>query len=100
MQTIEKTDAVQAAPISVVTRVRRRVAVVLGTLAFVIAGGVGVASAQTTPVDPLDGAGDSFFTDLTSYLTGTLIPAVIGLALVGIAVGMLLRWGKKAVKSS
>jgi hypothetical protein len=61
--------------------------------------GAGSAFA-TTSTDPLGGAGDSFFTDLKDYLTGNLIPAVIGLAVIGVAVGMLIKWGKKGSKAA
>lgn len=81
-------------------RVRNAAAATLVTLAFVI-GGASSASAQTVdPADPLDGAGDGFFTTLTGYLTGSLIPAVIGLTVIGVAVAMLIKWGKKGAKSA
>lgn len=75
-------------------RTVQRVAVGAMTLALVV-GAPSAAFAQTTPTDPLDGAGDSAFTDLKSYLTTKLIPAVIGLALVGLAAGLLFKWLRK-----
>jgi hypothetical protein len=79
-------------------RSRARIATVLVSVAFVIAGAGAPAFATTT--DPLGGAGDSFFTTLQGYLTSVLVPAVIALALIGVAVSMLLKWGKKAAKSA
>lgn len=58
--------------------------------------GAGSASAQTA-TDPLDGGGDAIFTTLTSYLTTSLVGKVFALAVVSIAIGLVLRWVKKAV---
>lgn len=112
MQTIEQNKVEAAAPteakrtglvariVDAVRRVRGRVSGVLVTLAFLVAGaGVGTASATTGSTDPTGGAGDTFFTSLTSYLTGHLIAAVLALAVIGVSVSMLLSWGKKAAKS-
>lgn len=69
----------------------------LASVALVVAfivGGPSAAFATTT--DPLAGGGDSLFTTLQSYLTGNLVPAVIGLAVVGMAIGLLIKWAKKA----
>lgn len=95
MQTITQDSVVVAKPVS---RIRRRIAVMLFALASVF--GFGAANAFALPVDPLSGAGDTFFTTLSGYLTTTLVPAVIGLAVIGIAVSMLIKWGKKGAKSS
>lgn len=56
----------------------------------------GAANAQTA-VDPLDGGGDAIFSTLTDYLTGSLVGKVFALAVVSIAIGLVLRWVKKAV---
>jgi hypothetical protein len=74
-------------------------AAVLGAL---MVGGSAVSAYADVPdpTDPLGGSGDSFFTTAKDYLTTHLIPAVIGLTLVGLAVGMLIKWGKKATKSA
>jgi hypothetical protein len=68
------------------------------SMALVVVFG-GVASASTT-TDPLGGAGDGFFTQLKGYLTDHLIPSVITLAVIGVAVGMLIKWGKKGSKAA
>ena len=112
MQTIEQNKVEAAAPTEAkragfvvriamaVRRMRNRVSGVLVTLAFLVAGaGVGTASATTGSTDPTGGAGDTFFTSLTSYLQDHLIVAVLALAVIGVSVSMLLSWGKKAAKS-
>ena len=81
------------------TRARKRAAGVIATLAFLVAGSATAANASTGSFDPTGGAGDTFFTNLTSYLQGHLIAAVLALAVIGVAVSMLLGWGKKAAKS-
>lgn len=97
MQTIPQA-AVQAAPVSRVSRLRGRIAAVVVTLAFAIGGSASSAFAVVT--DPTAGAGDTFFTTLSGYLTTYLIPAVLTLTVIGVAVSMLLKWGKRAAKSS
>jgi hypothetical protein len=60
--------------------------------------GLGVAPAYaSTTTDPLDGGGDAIFTTLTDYLTGSLVAKVFALAVVSIAIGLVLRWVRKAV---
>jgi hypothetical protein len=67
---------------------------------FVIAGLEAPSFATCDPTtDPTCGSGDSLFTTLTDYLTTHLVPLVVGLAVVGIAVSLLIKWGKKAAKS-
>lgn len=60
--------------------------------------GLSVSPAMATgPTDPLQGGGDGIFTDLTDYLTGSLVAKVFALAIVSIAIGLVLRWVRKAV---
>lgn len=74
---------------------------VLGALVLSLVAAPSVAMAQTTaPVDPLNGAGSGLFDTLKGYLTGSLVPAVIALAVVGMAIGLLIKWGKKAKNSA
>jgi hypothetical protein len=87
------------AKVGLFTRSRKRAAGVLATLAFLVAGSATAANASTPSTDPTGGAGDTFFTSLTAYLQGHLIVAVLALAVIGVAVSMLLSWGKKAAKS-
>lgn len=89
----------------IIARIRGRLAGVLVTFSMVLLGGAGAANAavpgQTDPAtDPLAGSGDSLFTSLKDYLTGHLVPAVVGLIVVSIAVGMLIKWGSKGAKKA
>lgn len=103
MQTIEKTEAAPA-PVKVgrmtrfMSKTRNRVALMLSAAAVTILAPE-AAFATTGSTDPTGGAGDTFFTSLTSYLQGHLIVAVLALAVIGVSVSMLLSWGKKAAKS-
>ncbi|MBN9326846.1 MAG: hypothetical protein BGO38_05360 [Cellulomonas sp. 73-145] len=103
MQTIERTEAAPA-PVKVgrfarfMSKTRNRIALTLSAAAVTVLAPE-AAFATTPSTDPTGGAGDTFFTSLTSYLQGHLIVAVLGLAVIGISVGMLLGWGKKAAKS-
>lgn len=76
---------------------KARAAALFSTTALLLVGMT--APALATSTDPLGGAGSGLFTTLTSYLTTILVPAVIGLAVVGIAVTLLMKWGKKGAKS-
>lgn len=77
--------------------IKAKAAAVFTTTVLLVAGMAAPSFASST--DPLNGAGSGLFTTLTSYLTTILVPAVIGLALVGIAVTLLMKWGKKGAKS-
>lgn len=79
--------------------VKRRVALISATVALLTLAG-STASYADTPTDPTGGAGASFFTSVTSYLQNNLIAAVLGLAVIGVIVSMIIKWGKKAAKSS
>lgn len=92
------TTPVETKPLGRFARLRNRVSAMFAALAALIVVPIGAASA-TTPADPTGGAGDSLFTTLTEYLQGHLIVAVLALAAIGISVGMLLGWGKKAAKT-
>ena len=50
--------------------------------------------------DPTSGAGTQIFDDLKSYLTGNLIPAFFGLVVVGLIIGLAVKWVKKARSAS
>jgi len=111
MRVLERRAAVAATPTNdegIVRRSRRAVAIRFGTVASavvgLIAGGASMASAATT-VDPdpttdvTGGAGDTFFSTITSYLTGHLIISVLTLLAVTVGLSMLISWGRKAAKS-
>jgi hypothetical protein len=66
-------------------------------MASLMVAGVGAANAATT--DPTNGAGTAIFDDMKAYLTGNLIPAFFGLLIVGIIVGLVVAWVKRARKS-
>jgi hypothetical protein len=59
--------------------------------------GLGASPSYATSTDPLDGGGDGIFTQLTAYLTGSLVAKVFALAVVSIAIGLVLKWVRKAV---
>lgn len=59
--------------------------------------GLSGAPAYATTTDPLNGGGDEIFTTLTDYLTGSLVAKVFALAVVSIAIGLVLKWVRKAV---
>lgn len=66
-----------------------------------VAASVGLPLAANAAVDPSVGTAVSGgFTDLTGFLTTTLIPAVFTIAVIGIAVGLGLRWLRRGAKSS
>jgi len=50
--------------------------------------------------DPTAGAGTQIFTDLQSYITSNLIPAFFGLVVVGLIVGLVVKWVRKARSAS
>ena len=86
---------------SLIARIRTRIGAVLATLAFIV--GVPVASASATApsgTDLTDGAGDTFFSTITSYFTSDVLPAVLVLLALMVGVGVLIKWGKRAAKSS
>lgn len=96
--TIERTETVaDVQKPGIVARVRNRFAAVFAFMAAMVSV-PGAAFAQTdAPSDPLAGGGDGIFTQLTSYLQTHLVPAVMALAVVSIAIGLVLRWVRKAV---
>lgn len=57
------------------------------------------ASASPPPPGLLNGAESSFFSSISGFLTGNLLPLVFVLAAVVIGAGMLFRYGRKAVSS-
>ena len=70
----------------------------VAAVSFVVAMlGAAAPSYATTPTDPLNGGGDTIFTTLTDYLTTSLVGKVFALAVVSIAIGLVLRWVRKAV---
>ena len=78
-----------------------RIGAVLDTLAFIV--GVQVESASATApsgTDLTDGAGDTFFSTITSYFTSDVLPAVLVLLALMVGVGVLIKLGKRAAKSS
>lgn len=78
----------------------RRVSAAVSFAALMLFGMASAAFAQTGPTDPLGGAGDSFFSTISDYMKTKLVPAVILLALIGVAVTLLIKWGKKGAKSA
>jgi hypothetical protein len=83
-------------------RNKKILASVLGlpALAMVLLMGSGGTAFATAPADPTGGAGDTFFTGIQDYLTGHLIVLVLGLAVIGVIIGLVIKWGKKAAKSA
>jgi type IV secretory pathway VirB2 component (pilin) len=83
-----------ASRVGLIRKARLALSSALVTVSFVLMGNVSAANATT--VDPLDGAGDGIFTTLSGYLTTKLIPAVLALAVIGIGVGLLIKYVRKA----
>lgn len=77
-------------------KVRNRIAAVLAFLTCLI---VASPAHATPPPSLLDGAENSFFSSISGFLTGNLLPLVFVLAAVVIGAGMLIRYGRKAVSS-
>lgn len=88
---------------STIRQIGHRGRMALGTLSVAAVGMVvGAGSAFATPpvvTDPTGGAGDQFFSAISSYITAHLIPSVITLTILVVGFGMLLAWGKRAAKS-
>lgn len=64
-----------------------------------VVGSTSVAMADPTidpTADPTGGNGDLLFTTLQNYIQSHLIIGVIALAVIGLVVGLLLRYGRKA----
>lgn len=101
MQVLDrKTTAAAVRKAGAVARTRKGLASLLVTLAFVV-GTVSPASAATPDptTDVTGGAGDTFFTTLTSYFTGHVLISVLALLALTVGVSMLIGWGRKAAKS-
>jgi len=81
-------------------RGRARVATVLVTVAFVIAGGTVAANASTTDTDLTVGSGDTYFSSIENYFKDHVIASVLVLVALMTGVGLLIRWGRKAAHSS
>lgn len=81
-----------------VARIRRRAALVMLTMALFTAGGIAPSFASTT--DLTNGAGDTFFSTITSYFTANVLPKVLILLALMVGVGVLIKWGRRAAKSS
>lgn len=84
----------------IVARMRTRIGAILATLAFMIGVPVASASATAPGTDLTNGAGDTFFSTITSYFTSDVLPAVLVLLALMVGVGVLIKWGKRAAKSS
>jgi len=76
----------------------RRAAAIVGVFMSVLTFGVPAFADTTT--DPTAGAGTGLFTTLQTYLTSNLIPAFFGLAAVGLIIGLVVKWVKKARSAS
>jgi len=86
--------------VSLVTRLRGKIASVLAFLAVLVV--VAPTSANAAPAPGtglLGGSETSFFSTIQGYLTGSLLPLVFVLAAVVIGAGMLIKYGRKAVSS-
>lgn len=86
-----------AAPVAVKVshKVRTRLVAVLAFLATLLV----VTPANAAPPSLLNGAETSFFSSISGFLTGNLLPLVFVLAAVVIGATMLIRYGRKAVSS-
>lgn len=97
---ITETRPVVADKVSVLSRLRSRIAAIVITVAAFTVATIAPASATPPDTDLTDGAGDTFFSTITSYFTGDVLPAVLVLLALMVGVGVLIKWGKRAAKSS
>lgn len=77
----------------------RRTATILVPAVLVTAGSTSGAYAVGSSTDLTNGAGDTFFTKITSYFTGHVLVSVLALLALTVGVSMLIGWGKRAAKS-
>lgn len=94
--TVPPSSEVQAHASRPLARIRDRGLAVVAFLTVLLLT-AGPANAQAT--DPLNGGGDTIFSTLTSFIQTSLVGKVFALAVVSIAVGMVLKWVKKAVNA-
>lgn len=101
MQNItEHAPTVTEAPkVSVVARLRNRIAGVFAMLSALFVVVPSAAHATVPDTDLTGGAGDTFFTSLTDYFTGNVIGPVLVLAALMVGVGLLIAWGRKGARS-
>ena len=88
--------------VSLVARLRGKIASVLAFLAVLVVVAPTSANAAPAPApgaNLLGGSETSFFSTIQGYLTGSLLPLVFVLAAVVIGAGMLIKYGRKAVSS-
>jgi hypothetical protein len=97
--TIERPAVAAPSRLGLVSRLRNRVSAVLAMLAALVVVPAGAASATTPDSDLTGGAGDTFFTAITSYFQDNVIVAVLGLFALTVGVAVLMKWGRKAAKS-
>jgi len=57
------------------------------------------AAFAQTPVDPTGGAAESMFDDISSFITGILLPAAALVVLIGIAFRLAVKWVRRGVSS-
>jgi hypothetical protein len=100
MQNIDTRPAVADKAPGIVHRLRSRIAAGTLIVAALVIGAVSPASASTSSTDLTGGAGDTFFTTITAYFTGHVLPSVLVLLALMVGVGVLIKWGKRAAKSS
>lgn len=77
----------------------RRTATIMVPMALVTAGSTGGAFAVGSSTDLTNGAGDTFFTKITSYFTGHVLVSVLALLALTVGASVLISWAKRAAKS-
>lgn len=77
----------------------RRTGTIVVTGALVTAGSTGGAFAVGSSTDLTNGAGDTFYSKITSYFTGHVLVATLALLALTVGASMLIAWGKRAAKS-
>lgn len=99
MQVKEKnTVAVEVEAPTTLGRVRNRIAALFAAVAAFIVVPVGIANASTY-TDPTAGAGDTFIDGLKGYFLNEVVTKALGLMVVTVSIGVLVAWGRKAIKS-
>jgi hypothetical protein len=69
------------------------IAAMLGCVGLVLTSGV----AGATVPDPTDGGAAAFGTNVTGWIVGYGVPMLVGVMAVGLAVLLLIKYGKRAV---
>jgi hypothetical protein len=101
MDTLTKVETVKVKAATRFGSLRNRVSATLAMLAAFVVVPVTAANASTTGgyTDPTAGAGDSFISGLQDYFLNQVVVKALGLMVITVSIGVLVAWGRKAIKS-